>query len=82
MESLIPPVYLLRIFIFFYDRFVSIDTDSDGRISVDETIQWYAKAQGVEKVSAQVLRAVYAEFQKMDANKDMFIGPNEFDSSL
>ena len=66
-----------------FDKFVSIDTDSDGRISYDETVQWYATKNGLTLgVSKEVKQAVYAEFQKMDTNNDMFIGPHEFDHSL
>ena len=66
-----------------YDKFVFIDTDSDGLISIDEMIRWYANKNGeVEKVSEMALQSLFAEFQKMDSNKDKFIEPSEFDSSL
>ena len=66
-----------------YDKFAIVDADSDGLISIDEMIRWYANKNGeVEKVSEMALQSLFAEFQKMDSNKDKFIEPSEFDSSL
>jgi len=66
-----------------YDKFAFIDADSDGLISIDEMIRWYANKNGeAEKVYEMALQSLFAEFQKMDSNKDKFIEPSEFDSSL
>ncbi len=70
-----------------YKRFIAIDSDLDGIISFNETIQWFTNNEPVRsKRSAvsydKIRETIYLDFKKMDINSNNLIERNEFDYSL
>jgi hypothetical protein len=70
-----------------YNKFIAIDSDLDGGISFNETVQWLAhmatgRSKRLAATNEETREAIYLEFKKMDTNNNNLIEKNEFDHSL
>lgn len=62
------------------NKFNSIDTDSDDKISLQETLAYLKKSNS--SLGANDLETIKSSFDSLDKNKDGFLQPEEFDKSL
>ena len=65
-----------------FNKFLSIDNNFDGKISIKETLEWFKQTYNQKFLSNEALEMITLKFKSIDINNNNFIESNEFDFSL